>query len=449
MDTTASPTSYYDILGVDPKSQTLDDDVKQAYRKLSRKYHPDRPKGDEKKFKEVSEANEVLSDAKKRDLYDQGGKEAVERGFAGNPQADFFERAFGFGMGSSGAQSGRRGPRKTPATSKELRLSLEQMYNGCRKKFRITRTRVKGPEGMSCDEMARPCTACGGRGVVLKEMNTSQQRMLIQQHCTACGGEGSVLADGVTESREKTIIEVVVEPGITAGERITFAGQGDEKPGMLPGDVVFVVAEEPHPTFKRRHADLLLPKTISLADALCGASFVVDTLDGRRLQVEAPDGGIIKHQDVMAIEEEGMPVHGSPIARGRLFVVFDVEMPAAGSLTTNEKTLLGRILPGRTTPLPAEEKKPAVASTPTAVKMPGPDVDVDMPDAPGADAASGTPDASVHLERVVLAPVDVKSFGMSGKGPRSAEAYESDDEEGGGFRSMGAGNGGGVQCAQQ
>ncbi len=291
-------------------------------------------------------------------------------------------------------------------------------------------------DGMNPEDMAKPCSVCGGRGVVLKEMSSSaSQRMLVQQHCAACKGEGTVLADGVTESREKETIEVVVEPGIRQGERISFAGQGDEKPGMLPGDVVFVVAEEQHPTFKRRGADLLLTKTISLADALCGVSFPVETLDGRTVRVEAAEGAVVKHQDVLAVQEEGMPVHGDPVARGRLFVVFDVEMPAAGSLTANEKALLGRILPGRT-------EAPAAAAGGG-----GATDNVDMP-------ATVPQQQNDDIERVVLAPVDAKSFGMSSKGARSAEAYDSDDEDGmgGGFRAMGGGmggGGGGVQCAQQ
>jgi len=384
---------FYDVLGVDKNVDR--GELKKRYRKLAMKHHPDRG-GDPDTFKKINQAYDVLYDTKKRKAYDRGGKAAVE-GTGDNPQSsanDIFSSFF------RRAEPEDEGPRKGKPLVHEVQVPLEELYNGRKRKFRISRTRIEVPEGLSKEDACAKCQECDGRGVLLKTVRAGNMVQQMQVHCNACVG-GWITKPGVKEKRDKSIFEVHVEPGMRDGAQIKMDSEGDEKPGMLPGDLVFVLRETPHEVFKRKGNDLLVHKKIQLSEALCGVRFSLQTLDGRELVVATDPGTVVRHQQVMCVEGEGMPFHGNPFTRGRLFVLFELEMPASGSLSPQQLAILRTVLPA-------------------------------------GDPCAPTDDA----EACTLAPVDVAQFGRSGHGEGGGPAYDSDDDEHGAMPR-------GVQCAQQ
>jgi DnaJ family protein A protein 2 len=155
--------------------------------------------------------------------------------------------------------------------------------------------------------------------------------------CKKCKGEKTV--------KEKKTLEVFVSKGMKNGERIAFSGEADEAPETTPGDVIVVLQQQEHHTFKRDGPNLFLKKSITLLEALTGFHFSVTHLDGRTLLIRSEDGGVVKPGDVKAVRDEGMPQHKNPYVKGSLYVEFDVEFPAPGSLTPEAKRVLASVLP--------------------------------------------------------------------------------------------------------
>lgn len=233
----------------------------------------------------------------------------------------------------------------------------------------------------------------------------------MQAVCGDCNGEGVAVADGdrcetcsgnkVVKNRQ--VLEVFIEKGMKHGQKIYFRGEGDQAPNTDPGDVIFVVKQKDHPIFTRRGGDLLMEKHISLLEALSGAQFVLEHLDGRNIVVRSQPGAIIKPGDVLSVAGEGMPVYKDPFQKGNLFVKFVVDFPESGSLSDQQRQVLESVLPPRP-PLPAA----AAASGGTNDDM---------------DVNSG-------VEEVLLQDMDLATFGQSGAGG-GGEAYDSDEERGG------------------
>ncbi|KAG5191923.1 heat shock protein 40 [Tribonema minus] len=350
---------YYKVLGV-PKDAD-DNTIKKAYRKLALKNHPDKG-GDPDKFKEISMAYDVLSDAQKRKMYDQYGKDGVnEEGGPGHTPDDIFSMFFGGG--------GRRqsGPRRGENLVHPLRVSLEDLYNGKTCRLAINRNRLcsacagrGGKEGAE-----RPCGACNGHGVQIQYRQIGPgmvQKM--QATCSDCSGEGKVInprdrcreCQGKKVVKERKVLEVHVTPGMKNGEKITFHEEADETPGMLPGDVVFVIQSKPHDTFQRKGADLIMEKKLSLAESLCGFDFVVQHMDGRALRLRSAPGKVTKHEHLQVIPHEGMPHAGNPYVKGRLFVLFKVVFPE--TLDQLAVSAIASVLPQPTAPaLTGEEEE--------------------------------------------------------------------------------------------
>ena len=244
----------YEVLGVskdaDPK------EIKKAYRKLAVKHHPDKG-GDEHLFKEINAAYEILSDEKKRELYDKYGLEGVEGD--GPPSAggeDLFSMFFG-----GGGRGRSAGPRKGPSIQHPLKVSLEDLYNGKTVKLAINRKVIVGE--------AKTCQECRGQGAVMEVRQIGPGMITqMQRACSACNGQGT----SAKMKNERKVVEVHVEKGAVHNQKITFRGMADEMPGRETGDVHFVVQEKDHDVFKRKGADLLVMKDISLNQALCGYS---------------------------------------------------------------------------------------------------------------------------------------------------------------------------------
>lgn len=350
----ADTNEFYELLGIGKDAD--ENEIKKAYRKLALKNHPDKG-GDPEKFKEISMAYEVLSDPEKRKLYDQYGKDAVgDEGGPGHSAEDIFSMFFGGG----GRRGGGGGPRKGDNLVHPLKVSLEDLYNGKTCRLAITHNKLCG----TCDGRGgksgaeKVCDACHGRRVQIqyRQIGPGMVQQL-QSPCTDCRGEGKVMNErdkckacgGKKVVKERKVLEVNITRGMKNGQKITFHGEADESPGVIPGDVVFVVQEKEHATFQRKGADLILEKKLTLTEALCGFDFVITHMDGRHLRCVSRPGEVTRHDQLRMIEGEGMPHHNNPFTKGRLFVVFKLVFPK--HLEPMQVAALESVLPPRPTPL--------------------------------------------------------------------------------------------------
>ncbi|XP_033826042.1 dnaJ homolog subfamily B member 1b [Periophthalmus magnuspinnatus] len=343
---------YYDVLGI--KKGASEDEIKKAYRKQALKYHPDKNKspGAEDKFKEIAEAYDVLSDPKKKDIYDRFGEEGLKGGgptggsggpgtfsytFQGDPHAIFaeffggrnpFEQFFGarnggmdedmdtddpfsrFGMGGMGGMggggmggfprsfsSGMGGhtsvvkKHQDPAVVHDLQVTLEDVLSGSTKKMKITRKRLN--------------------------------------------------PDGRSVRKEDKILEVQIKKGWKEGTKITFPKEGDETPTNIPADIVFVLKDKPHRLFKRDGSDIIYTAKVSLRDALCGCTVSAPTLDGRTIPVTSTD--IVHPGMKRRINGEGLPYPKRPERRGDLIVEYEVKFPER--LSQGARDTIAQVLP--------------------------------------------------------------------------------------------------------
>ncbi|CAH9144079.1 unnamed protein product [Cuscuta epithymum] len=368
---------YYNILKVNRNAS--EDDLRKAYRRLAMIWHPDKNPGAKKheaeaKFKQISEAYDVLSDPQKRQIYDLYGEEALKSGqvpppprggphhfrtqphpnpsFRFNPRDADDIYAELFGGGSSSESNGRaRGTRdgffrstanagaefsgagtvpgaatrKAPAVENNLLCSLEDLYKGVKKKMKISKTIL------DVSGKGRACITCLGyfRAKYSSfEDTTSIEIQLFH-----------------LESLPRTVEEILtieIKPGWKKGTKITFPEKGNQEPGVIPADLVFVVDEKPHPLFVRDGNDLVVKQEISLLEALIGKTLELTTLDGRNLMIPLTE--VVKPGYEVVVPNEGMPISKDPRRKGNLRVKIDVRYPAR--LTEIQKLELSRVLEG-------------------------------------------------------------------------------------------------------
>ncbi|XP_070773510.1 dnaJ homolog subfamily B member 1b [Enoplosus armatus] len=339
---------YYDILGI--KRGASEDDIKKAYRKQALRYHPDKNKspGAEEKFKEIAEAYDVLSDPKKKDIYDRYGEEGLKGGgpsggsgpgtfsysFQGDPHAIFeeffggrnpfgqffgarnggmdedmdiddpfarfgmggggmggFPRSFSSSMGGMGGHSSVVKKQQDSPVVHDLRVTLEEVLSGCTKRMKISRKRLN--------------------------------------------------PDGRTIRTEDKILEVQIKKGWKEGTKITFPKEGDETPTNIPADVVFVLKDKPHSVFKREGSDIVYTGKISLRDALCGCTVPVPTLEGKTVTVSTTD--IVQPGMKRRVSGEGLPYPKRPDRRGDLIVEYEVKFPER--LSQSARDTIAQVLP--------------------------------------------------------------------------------------------------------
>jgi len=347
---------YYNLLGVSKNAS--DAEIKKAHRKACLREHPDKG-GDEAKFKEINEAYDILKDAEKRSIYDRYGEDAAKEaaqgggGGGGGGMSDLFDMLSGGG--------GRRGPpqaRRGEDVVHRLKVTLEELYNGSSRKLSLSRNVKCSTCSGSCTKSGRKyqCETCRGQGVTVQLRPLAPGMMQqVQAPCTRCGGTGyQVPADDQCGScagkgliPEKKVFEVHINKGMKHGEKITLRGEaGCPEPSVLPGDVVFVLEQKEHRFFKRINQappDLILQKTITLSEALCGLHFHIRHLDNRVLQVDTQPGEVIKPDSWKCIDGEGMPIENHPFDKGNLYVQFNVTFP--DSLTPTQVTAIKKVLP--------------------------------------------------------------------------------------------------------
>lgn len=346
-------TKYYEILGVSKSASQ--DELKKAYRKDAIKKHPDKG-GDPEKFKELSQAYEVLSDPEKREIYDEYGEDALKEGMGGPSDShnpfDIFEQLFGGG----GSSRGRK--KRGEDVIHSLKVSLEDLYNGTTKKLSLSRnvlcSKCKG-KGSKSGTSGR-CYGCHGTGMKVSTRQIAPGMIQQMQHvCPECRGSGESISErdkcpqckGKKVTHEKKVVEVHVEKGMQHNQRIVFKGEADEAPDTIPGDVVFVLHQKEHPKFNRKSDDLYVEHSLSLTEALCGFQFLLTHLDGRQLLIKSNPGEIIKPGQYKAINDEGMPHHQRPFIKGRLFIHFNVDFPDSGFLSPDKCRDLEALLPSK------------------------------------------------------------------------------------------------------
>jgi len=336
---------YYEVLGV---SRDADEkDIKKAYRRVAMKYHPDRNPDDpeaESKFKEASEAYEVLADGTKRAAYDQFGHAGVDQqgmggGFSGANFSDIFGDVFGDIFGGGGGRS-RGGPQRGSDLRYTLDISLEDAVRG-------TTVEIRVPSLSTCDTCdgsgARPgsspttCGTCGGAGQVRMQQGFFQ----VQQTCPTCRGRGKSITDPCTDCHgqgrvEKTkTLSVKVPPGVDTGDRIRLSGEGEAGPeGGPPGDLFVQMSVKRHPIFERDGKNLYCEVPITIVDASLGGDLDVPTLDGRvklKIPAETQTGKLFR------LRGKGVkPVRGGTV--GDLLVRVVVETPV--KLNKQQKALM-------------------------------------------------------------------------------------------------------------
>ena len=338
---------YYEVLGINREAS--EQDIKKAYRRLAMKYHPDRNPDDadaEAKFKEASEAAEVLLDSEKRGTYDQFGHAAFDGsasagGFGGGSFGSIFEDVFGdiFGGGGGGRRSG---PNRGADLRYVLSLELEQAVKGCNPKIKVP-TLVECVEclGSGAKKGTSPmdCVQCGGVG----QITARQGIFSIQQTCPRCRGQGRVIADpclrcgGQGREQQQKTLSVKVPPGVDTGDRIRLAGQGEAgSRGGPSGDLYVQVEVSDHEIFSRNGEHLYCDVPISFVDAALGGELEIPTLDGR-VNLKIPAGTQTGKQ--FRLRGKGVDVtqvRGGGI--GDLYCRINVETPV--NLSSRQKELM-------------------------------------------------------------------------------------------------------------
>jgi molecular chaperone DnaJ len=331
----SSKRDYYEVLGV---SRTADEDeLKRAYRRLARQYHPDVNKdpGSEERFKEANEAYEVLSDAEKRRAYDRFGHAGVDGnagfgdyGFGGI--GDIFEEFFGFG---TGARSRRRGPRRGNDLQYELEISLEEAVFGCEKDIEVHRMDIcSACQGSRAEPGTTPmrCHQCNGTGEVRRVQQSILGSFVNVSTCPTCQGAGEVISTpcqncrGSGQVRVSRTITVKIPAGVDDGTRIRLAGEGE--PGLRggpTGNLYVLLRVAQHPMFRRNGDDLVLELNINVAQAALGDEVMIPTMDGDEA-IQIPAG--TQTGRVFRLRGRGVP-HLRRGGRGDLLIVTQVVVP--------------------------------------------------------------------------------------------------------------------------
>ncbi|NLZ38982.1 MAG: molecular chaperone DnaJ [Firmicutes bacterium] len=301
---------YYEVLGVSRDASP--EEIKKAYRRLARKYHPDVNRDDknaEEKFKEIKEAYDVLSDPNRRQRYDRFGH-AAEEGFGagGFGQGDFsgfggfediFDQFFG-GFGGMGGQTRRpTGPQRGKDLRYDLEITLEDAAFGLETKIRVPRSETCntcGGSGAKPGTSPETCTYCQGTGQQQVARNTAFGRFVSVKTCEACGGTGSFIRErcpqchGSGQVRRERSISVKIPAGVETGSRLRVSGEGEAGiRGGPPGDLYIIIHVKPHDVFVRQGDDIIVEVPISFVQATLGTELEVPTLKGKA-KIKIPEG---------------------------------------------------------------------------------------------------------------------------------------------------------------
>lgn len=346
---------YYKILGITEEEKKLPFNefqkvLKKKHRKLVIQLHPDK-NGDksesekkelEEKFKEVAEAYEILSNEQKKNEYDnptQGFDFSNFGGFNGDPFdmfSDFFQdRGFG---------NRRQAPQRGQSIRLNVKLTLEEIYQGCHKKLKYNRLDVCsncGGSGKTKDTVEEDCPHCGGTGMLL-QVNGNVQMM---QTCPHCHGKGKTLKNPCPNCNGSGLevksheVEIDIPKGIPSNSQLTLKGHGSASPNGNQGgygDLIVVLTEMPHDTFQRRDNDVACVCQVPIIDAILGCVQEVTTIDGGKLQVKVKQG--TEDGTMLKVQGRGFPLFQNEGVRGDMYVIVKHKIPK--NLTEEEKNTL-------------------------------------------------------------------------------------------------------------
>ena len=337
---------YYEVLGVSRGAS--EDEIKKAYKKMARKYHPDLNPGDktaEEKFKEVNEAYEVLSDADKKARYDQYGHAGVDPNFGAGGFGGGFDGSFDFGdlgdiFGSffgGGFGGGRRTNPNAPQRGESIRMSIaisfEEAAFGCEKAVTVERYETCDTcHGNGCAPGTSPevCPDCHGTGTVQVRRQTPMGVFATSAPCTKCGGKGRIIHQpckdcrGSGMVRKKKTIQASIPAGIDNGQTISIRGQGNAgKNGGPAGDLLITITVRPHELFRREGTSVLCEAPITFTQAVLGAELEIPTIDGK-VKYTLPEG--TQSGTTFRLKGKGIPsINGR--GRGDQYVTVYIETP--------------------------------------------------------------------------------------------------------------------------
>lgn len=345
---------YYTILGLEKGASR--DEVKKAFRKMAAKYHPDKKTGDEEKYKEITEAYAVLGDEKKKAEYDTyghafNGGGGSGAGFGGFNWQDFAGAQGGFGgqgfefdindifqnFGFGGGQQVQRGR----DVSIDINLNFQESIFGVTRKVLITKNNTCSScngTGAKQGTAMENCNTCAGNGKIRESRQSIMGSFTTVRECSTCRGTGKVPKErcgacaGAGVARTQEEITIKVPAGIQNGEVIRMTGRGEAMPNGQPGDMYIKVHVEAHKTIKREGSTLTTKLPIKLTDALLGATYSVETLDGA-IDIKIPEG--ITHGELIRIKGKGVPYDGG---RGDFMVKVSIETPK--KLSRNARKLI-------------------------------------------------------------------------------------------------------------
>jgi molecular chaperone DnaJ len=338
---------YYEVLGLQKGAPK--DEIKKAYRKMAVQYHPDKNPGNknaEEKFKEATEAYEILSDDQKRSAYDQFGFAGVEgmggghnwsnfQGFedifGGGDLGSIFESIFGGGFGGGG-RSSRNGPRSGANLRYDVDLNFKDAVFGTKVEIQYMHNESCSAchgSGAEAGTGRKTCPTCGGAG----QVRHSQGFFSLSQTCPSCGGAGTIIdkpcrqCGGAGTQKKNQTIKVTIPPGVEQGRRIAIPKQGDAGAnGGPPGDLYVFIRVKPHKYFERQDSDLYCAVPISITQAILGGEIQVATLDNKTIKVKVPPG--TQNGKLLRIREEGIPQSSAfSTRRGDLYLKILVQTP--------------------------------------------------------------------------------------------------------------------------
>ena len=356
-----SKRDYYDVLGV--KKGSSADEIKKSYRKLAMQYHPDRNPGNkeaETKFKEATEAYEVLKDDQKRAGYDRFGHQDPSQGFGGGGSRgqsgggfdgfDFNDIFSNFGD-IFGDSSGRGRSQKKSSAQRgsdvryNLEISLEEAFGGCVEEIKFTiPSKCDSCNGSGSSDNSRPttCPTCKGTGAI----RVQQGFFIVEKTCHTCGGAGEIIknpckkCNGQGRVNKERVLSAKIPAGVEEGNRIRFSGEGEAGfRGGTAGDLYVYVSIRKHQFFTRKEADIHFEMPLRMTTASLGGVVEIPTIDGTKVNLQIPEGS--QSGDTLRLKSKGMNVMSSGGRRGDMYVKINIEVPV--KLSSEEKDLLQKL----------------------------------------------------------------------------------------------------------